>query len=71
MPAIGFNLNRDEHLNDMGKRTEEVVWLVKEAMTQSCTDENTEKAIDKEGVKQLIFYLLVFIKPLHHEVCSN
>ena len=50
---------------------EEEVGLVEEAMSQACSGEYSDEAVDEERVEQLGLHLLLLVQTLHTEVCQR
>ena len=52
----------------MFSRGEEIVWLIEETMSESCSDEYSHEAIYEQGLKEFALYLLLIIQPPYYKV---
>ena len=55
----------------MFSRGEEIVRLIEEAMSESCSDEYSHEAIYEQGLKEFALYLLLFIQLPYDKVCRQ
>jgi len=56
-------VDRDEHLDDVVPRREEIVGLIEQAVAQSGADEDAQEAVDEERVEDVHFGLLAVYHP--------
>ena len=68
VPALWRVVHGQEHFHESNAAGQVVAWLVEDAVTQACSDEGAEEAVDEEGVKLLFGNLLLTIEALHDEV---
>ena len=61
-------MDGEQHLNQTLAAGQIVAWLVKDAVTQPGTDQHTDEAIEEEGFKLLVLYLLLLIQLLYNEI---
>lgn len=66
--AVFKEADGEQHLDDVFARGEEVVGFIEETVSQSCSDENADEAVDKERIEQFVFYLLLFVEFPHDEI---
>lgn len=66
--AIGHDFYWQEHLDETVGATQIVVWFIEEAMSESCTDEDADEAVEEERVELLVRYLLALVEPSDDEV---
>ena len=59
--AIGHEVNGQEHLDESLAAGQEVVGLVEDAMTQTGSKQDAQKAVDKQRVEQLVLDLLLLV----------
>jgi hypothetical protein len=69
--TVGHVVHRDNHLDGVVPRCEEIVGLIEQAVAQSGTDEDAEKTVDEERVEILVFNLLFLVQPLHDDVSEH
>ena len=66
--AVSHLMHRNEHLQEMGARRQEIVGLIKQTMTQARSQQDAEETVYKQRVKQLVLDFLVLIQPTHHKI---
>ena len=54
-------MNGQEHLDDSFSAGQEIIWLIKDTMPQTCSGKHTYKAIKGLRVKLLFRYPLLFV----------
>ena len=45
-----------------------VFGLIEQAVSQTCTDNHAEEAVEKQRVELLLIYLAVYVLLAHHEI---
>lgn len=45
---------------------QEIVWLIEQTVSKSCSQEDAEEAIEEEGVELLLFKFLLAIESQHN-----
>ena len=49
-----------EHLHEVLAGSEEIVGLIEQTVPQACADQNTQEAVDEQGVEDVLLFLFPF-----------
>jgi len=64
-PAVGGATDGEEHLDGV---TEEIGWLIEEAVAEPCADKDADEAIEEEGVELFARNALAAVETGYDEV---
>ncbi len=69
--AVGHMVHRYQHLDEMIPLREEVFWLIKDAMSQSATNQHTEEDVQKKGRELFVRHLLLLVELAHEQITQK
>ena len=49
-----------EHLHEVLAGSEEIIGLIEQTVPQACANQNTQEAIDEQGVEDVLLFLFSF-----------
>ena len=66
--ALGKKVDGQQHLNKTAAGSEEIVGLIEDAMAQTRTGQDADKAIEEERIELLVADVLLLIQPFHYKI---
>ena len=69
--AVGEVAHGDEHLDEMVPRTEEIGWLVEQAVAQAGTDKHAEEHVEEQRLELFVAELLALVEPPHQQIAQG
>ena len=61
-------MDRQKHLYHMSETAEEIVGLIEQAVSQTCSDEYAQKTVDEQRVEKFILDFLLFVKFFYNKI---
>ena len=69
--AIRHVVHRYQHLDEVIPLRKEILRLIEETMTETCTYQNTEEDIKEERLKLVIAQFLLLVESLHEQIAQQ